>query len=278
MPVKLPDPPYIAAGAIGGPLVIYGVTPMRNALTLGAMDASKSALMLYKDVFRGGFMSGFAGGQYMMVAAVPGFLVIGPAFHMYREMCGGSIAMATMLTALSETTVFFGSETRNAQVAFNKDAEKRGAKPIAKLQSPYIPFGSGVGFHVARNYLAMSGIRVFSKPCQDVIEKACPAMGSGTRVILGDLVANIGVSALSAPIHQLYGFSVTHRVAAAAEGGVQASALEAAKGFMKSQYLTPAGRLSSVALRDVFLRVAYNASIFSIYGAIERGFVANWPK
>jgi len=278
MVLKVPDPPYIAAGAIGGPFVIYFVTPMRNALTLGALDSTKSALTLYKDVFRGGVMSGFSGGQYMAVAAVPGFLVIGPAWHMYKDVCGGSAGAATALTAVSETLVFFGSETKNAQMAYNKDAETKGKKPIAKLQSPYVPFGPGVGLHIARNFLAMSGLRVFSQPCQDALAKTSPNMSSGTRVILGDGIANVFVAALSAPLHQLYGFSVTHRVAAAAEGGAQESMANAAKSFLRSQYLTPAGRLSSVALRDVFLRVAYNASIFSVYGAIERSFVSNWPK
>lgn len=278
MVIKIPDPPYIAAGAIGGPFVIGMVTPMRNALTLGALDSSKSALTLYKDVFRGGVLSGFSGGQYMAVAAVPGFLVLGPCFHIFKDLCGGSVAGGTALTALAETCVFFGSESRNAQMAFNGDAEKKGTKPIVKLQNPYTPFGPGVGLHIARNFLAMSGLRVFSAPCQTGLQKVAPDMGATTRTILGDMIANIAVSSLSTPLHQLYGFSVTNRVAAAEAGGVQASMLEASKTFLRAQYLTPAGRLSSVALRDVFLRVAYNASIFTVYGSIERSFVANWPK
>lgn len=280
MVLKIPDPPYIAAGAIGGPFVIGMVTPMRNALTLGALDSSKSALTLYKDVFRGGVLSGFSGGQYMAVAAVPGFLVLGPCFHVFKDMCGGSVAGGTALTALAETCVFFGSETKNAQMAFNQDAEKRGAKPIAKLQNAYSPLGPGlgVGLHMSRNFLAMSGLRVFSKPCQDGLQKVAPEMNATTRTILSDMIANIVVSSFSTPFHQLYGFSVTNRVAAAEAGGVQASMLEASKTFLRSQYLTPAGRLSSVALRDVFLRVAYNASIFTVYGSIERSFVAYWPK
>lgn len=146
----MPEPPFIAAGALGGPFVIYLVTPMRNALTLGTLDSSKSAIRLYRDVFRGGFMAGFAGGQYMSVAAVPGFMVLGPCFHMFKDLCGGSSTAATALTAVAETAVFFGSETKNAQVAYNADAAKKGTKPIAKLHSQYMPVGKGVGFHVAR--------------------------------------------------------------------------------------------------------------------------------
>lgn len=277
MVLKVPDPPYIAAGALGGPAVIYLVTPMRNALTLGALDSSKSAIRLYRDVFRGGALAGFAGGHYMSIAAMPGFLVLGPCFHMFKDACGGSSTAAVALTAVAESAIFYGSETKNAQIAFNRDAEKKGSKPIAKLQNQYVPFGSGIGIHIARNYLAMSGLRILSDPIQSVLNKASPDMAPGSRAVLGDMLANIVVSALSTPFHQLYGFSVTNH-AAALESGSQASIASTAKEFLKSQYLTSSGRISSVAARDVFLRVAYNATIFTLYGSIERSFVANWPK
>jgi len=277
MALKVPDPPYIAAGAMGGPAVIYAVTPLRNALTLGALDQSKSALRLYQDVFSKGFLDGFAGGQYMAKAAVPGFLVIGPLFHVYKDLAGGSSAAAVALTSLSETAIFIGSETRNAQIAFNGEAEKRGTTKITRLQSPYNPIGPGVGLHIARNYLAMSGLRIFSKPCQDVLEKARPEISPGTRAILGDFIANIVVSAVSAPLHQLYGFSVTQRLIIA-DGVAKESAMEASIKFLRKQYLTSTGRVSSIAGRDVLLRVAYNATIFTLYGFIERGFVSNWPN
>merc|ERR1711920_1120700 len=106
-------------GAVGGPLVMYLVTPLRNALTIGAVDSSKSALTIYKEVFAGGFLKGFAGGQYMAVAGIPGFLVLGPTFRVYKDMCGGSNAAAVALTSISESVIFYGAETRNAQVAFN---------------------------------------------------------------------------------------------------------------------------------------------------------------
>merc|ERR1711908_171801 len=102
----------------------------------------------------------------MAVAAVPGMLVIGPAFHMYKDMCGGSSTAAVALTAMTESVVFYGAETKNAQIAFNQDAEKKAMKPLARIQSQYNPFGSGIGLHVARNYLAMSGLRILSQPCQ----------------------------------------------------------------------------------------------------------------
>ena len=35
---KVPDTPLIAAGAVGGPFVMYATTPARNALTLASKD------------------------------------------------------------------------------------------------------------------------------------------------------------------------------------------------------------------------------------------------
>lgn len=221
-------------------------------------------------------MSGFSGGQYMAVAAVPGMLVIGPAFHMYKEVAGGSNVAAVALTSISESAIFYGAETKNAQLAFNADAAQKGLKPIAKVQSQFNPIGGGLGLHIARNYLAMSGLRVLSSPCQDVLSMVNPSMPTLTRNVLGDFIANVVVSAMSAPLHQLYGFQVTQRVADVAAGS-QTSMAESMKSFLKKQYLTPAGRISSVAARDVFLRVAYNATIFTVYGAIERAFVDHFP-
>jgi len=271
----VPEPPYIASGALGGPSVVYLVTPMRNALTLGAMDATKSAATLYKDVFSQGFRGGWSGGAYMASAALPGFLAIGPMFHFYKGVSGDSNAAAVALTAATESMIFYGSETKNAQTAFNQDAQKRGAQVIGRVQSQFNPLGGGLGFHVARNYLAMSGLRVLSGPCQGMLEKTVPSISEKPRVILSDFIANVFVSALSAPLHQLYGWSVTNRIAVA--GTSQGSLVKDAVHFLKLQYLTPEGRISSVAGRDIMLRIAYNATIFTLYGSIERSFVAYWP-
>lgn len=278
MALKIPDPPYIAAGAFGGPVVMMFVTPMRNALTLGAMDHSKSVLTLYKNVFRGGFGTAFAGGKYMSMAATPGFLVLGPCYHMFKDLCGGSNVGAVALTSVSETCIFYGSETKNAQTAYNIDCQKSGAKPIGRLQNQFKPYGPGVGLHIARNALAMSGLRVFSDPAQTVIQKAAPDMSPTSRAIFGDLLANVVVSAMSTPLHQLYGFSVTHRVAGTAAGYPELSMPQASLKFLRNQYFTPAGGISSVAARDMVLRVMYNATIYSVYGQIERSLVANWPQ
>jgi len=214
----------------------------------------------------------------MATAALPGFLVIGPMYHFFHDLCNGSSVGAVALTSCAESAIFYGSETKNAQAAYNLDAEKKGAKPISKIQSQYNPLGPGLGLHIVRNFVAMSGIRVVSQPCQDALGNARPDMNPVARTFLGELLANVVVSALSTPLHQLYGFVVTNRAAAAEHGVAQESLVSASRSFLRSQYLTPSGRVSSVAARDVFLRVAYNASIFTMYGPIERAFVAYWPK
>jgi hypothetical protein len=272
--IKVPDPPYIVAGALGGPFVIYLVTPLRNSLTLAALDKSASVGFLYGQVFRNGLGEAFAGGVPMARAAVPGFLVLGPAFHMYKDLVGGSSVGAVALTAVSESLIFYGAESNNAQVAFNQKAAKTGTAPIAKLHNPLNPVGGGFGLHVTRNILAMSGLRVFSAPCQDLLRKVHPDLSPNTQVILGDLVANILVSAASAPLHQLYGWSVTARVA----DTTKPPFLQAATAFLRSQYLTPSGSVSAVAGRDMVLRVVYNATIFTLYGFIERSLVSTWPE
>lgn len=137
--LKVPDPPYIVAGALGGPFVIFSVTPLRNALTLGALDKAASASSLYGQVFRNGLGEAFAGGRPMARAAVPGFLVLGPAFHMFKDLVGGSSMAAVGLTAVSESLIFYGAESNNAQVAFNQKAAKNKTTPIAKLHNPLKP-------------------------------------------------------------------------------------------------------------------------------------------
>jgi hypothetical protein len=213
----------------------------------------------------------------MAQAAVPGFLVLGPAFHMYKDLVGGSSLGAVALTAVSESLIFYGAESNNAQKAFNQKAAKQTTPAITKLHNPLNPIGGGFGLHVTRNVLAMSGLRLLSAPCQEVLQQVQPTMSPTTQVVLADLLANIVVSAASAPLHQLYGWSVTTRVAQTSAGTAEAF-LPAAVAFLKAQYLTPDGKISAVAGRDMTLRIIYNATIFTLYGFIERTLVSTWPS
>eukprot|EP00971_Amphidinium_carterae_P013179 260043-Amphidinium_carterae.1 len=46
------------AGALGGPFVIFALTPLRNALTLASQDQESSAFELYGRTFQSGFAAG----------------------------------------------------------------------------------------------------------------------------------------------------------------------------------------------------------------------------
>eukprot|EP00929_Paragymnodinium_shiwhaense_P070359 TRINITY_DN3563_c1_g2_i1.p1 TRINITY_DN3563_c1_g2~~TRINITY_DN3563_c1_g2_i1.p1 ORF type:complete len:317 (+),score=24.88 TRINITY_DN3563_c1_g2_i1:67-1017(+) len=276
--VKLPDAPYLAAAVCGGPSVAFLVTPLRNALTFGCLDSSKSAPQLYKDVFAGGVRQAWGGGKYVACAALPGFLVLGPFYHMCKDITGGNAPAAVAMTSVAESCIFYGSETRCAQIAYNNVAQARNAPVISRLHSPYNALGSGVGFYTARNMLAMSGLRVMSTPCQGVIQRHFPSMPTHSQIIFGDFLANVCASTLSTPLHQLYGWSVTHRHASAAAGVSKESLLRGAVNFLRSQYFTASGHLKCTAGRDVLLRVAYNATIFTLYGSIERAVVASWDN
>lgn len=267
---QLPDPPLIAAGGIGGPAIIYLVTPLRNALTLGAQDPRGSVLEIYRRAFARG--SGWAGGHYLAIANVPGFLAIGPAYHMYNSATG-SATLALALTALSESTILFGAETRNAQIAFNRLSAQTGSAriPLSRL----LPWGPGFGLHVTRNLVAMSGMRIFSKPCEEAMGNLVPSMPSAASVTLSLFVANALASVASTPINQLYEFSVTMRVAQSLEAGTATPITMVA--YLKRQYLLPSGSLSGVAGRDVLLRIAYTSTLYTLFGGLERTCVALWP-
>lgn len=273
MPLQVPDPPLILAGGVGGPMLMYAVTPLRNALTYGSMDAKASFGQLYKKAF---LKNPFAGGHFMAAASCPGFLVLGPAFHVYNDVTGSNMA-ACGLAGISETIILYGSETRNSQVAFNVAKTGAGgapAIPTARLQSIVQPLGPGMGLHVVRNILAMSGLRVFSTPIENQLEKAIPGIAPEAKIISANILANIGVSAVTVPIHQAYQFQATQRLASAALGETGMSTLD----YLKKQYLTNKGTISKVALRDISLRTVYSATIYTVFGIIERSCVRYWPR
>lgn len=278
--IKMPDPPLIAAGAIGGPCVMFAVTPLRNALTYGAIDPKASFSSLYRKSFG---TRPFAGGHYMAIAACPGFLVLGPVFHIYNGLVDSSAA-ACVLTGVTETVILYGSETRNAQVAYNNsfksstaNAAKRTSQVIAEsaMQNVVSPLGPGNLIHITRNIVAMSGLRVFSQPCQRFIESIAPSISKDAKQVTGDFIANVGASILTAPMHQAYSFCCTERYADPKKEGGQVSAITQ---YLKRQYLTESGKISRIAARDVALRICYNATLFTMFGCLERACVAFWPR
>ncbi|CAJ1329127.1 unnamed protein product [Effrenium voratum] len=281
-PVKLPETPLILAGAFGGPFGIFLFTPLRNALTLASQNPDGSALDLYAGVFAGGFAAGWTGGFACVPPSCPQFIVMGPLFHFLKDLLQ-SAPLAVICSSLAETTISFASQTINAQMAFNADQELLGLDGKVELWNPFLPFGPGSSVHVLRNIVALSGLRLFSTPCQAGLGKVAQAAGlhlpEGAQKFLGDFLASMGAAILSAPLNQLFNFAVTSNEFAGASF-VQKLAL--CKIFLAKSYLIYAdGRLVGISptlIRDLFMRCAYIANLYALFGLFERLAVALWRR
>jgi len=269
--IKLPETPVIVAGAFGGPMVMFTVTPFRNGLTLGATNAAAGALELYGQVFAKGLRGGWTGGIYPAIAACPQFLCLGPAYHFYASFSG--VAGGVLLASATETAIVYGAETCNAQMAKNQ----KSPGTIKNIHPSWKPFGPGFGIHVFRNVVATAGLRMFCTPCTWAIEKATGKSNAMTT-LGGDFLGNVGGACLSAPVHQLYAFTVT-----TPELGSMGMSEKKDRmiQFLKDQYLeTKDGRtrLTPTVPRDLFMRSMYVAVAYTMFSSLERALVANWPR
>lgn len=269
--LQFPDTPVIVAGGIGGPAVYFTVTPFRNACTLGATNPTAGAMQLYKQVFAGGFRGGWTGGIYPSAFACPTFIALGPAYHLFNSMVGtpGAVVLASM----TESAILFGAETCNAQMSKNQAVPGT----FKTVHPSYKPFGPGIGIHIARNILATAGLRIFCKPCAWVLETA-----SGTSNHLttlgGDFGGNVVSACMTAPVHQLYGFTVTTPELKELSGAEKKARMIQ---FLKEQYTVTEGgktRLSSIVGRDLFMRAAYVATLYTMFSTLERTLIRVWPK
>ncbi len=198
----------------------------------------------------------------------PQFLAIGPLYHAYSSVAGPSLAIIP--TALTESAISYGSQARNAQMAYNAtvDASKRVA-----LQQPWDPRGAGLPAHAMRNACAMSGVRVLTHPVELALTSGAAvlhvSLDTRSTATIADFVSSIISAAISMPFNQLFNFIVT-TPAAARHAGIFVSCA----GFSNTQYLarSPVGRLqlSGTLLRDMFMRCFYIAPQLSTYSAIER--------
>jgi len=244
------------------------VTPARNALTLGATNSSAGAVELYRQVFRGG---AWTGGIYPAMAACPQFLTLGPAYHFFHSFAG--TVGAVVLTGAAETAIIYGAETCNAQMATN--AKVPGSFP--NVHPSWKPFGTGVSLNFARNVLAVGGLRLFCKPCTWAVEKLS-GTSSGVTALAGDFGGNICGACVTAPVHQLYGFTVTTPELATMSSAEKVVRMKA---FLRDQYTETVNgkvRLSSVVPRDLFMRTAYIATAYTLYSTLEKTLVKNWPR
>ncbi|CAK9051903.1 unnamed protein product [Durusdinium trenchii] len=289
--VKLPDAPLVFAGAFGGPFGIFIFTPLRNALTLASQNSIATAGELYLDVFAGGFASGWTGGMACVLPSSPQFIVMGPLFHLLKELLNSAV-LAVVCCAIAESCISYSSQTLNAQMAFNADQELAGSKDQVELWNPFVPIGPGSSVHMLRNFVALSGLRVFSRPCQDVLAKAANFLGlqlpQGPQEFFGDFIASMGAAMLqvpcfeilSAPLNQLYNFSVTSNEFM---GSGFVDKLILSRAYLVQTYLVfdLEGHVVSVSptlCRDLFMRCAYIANLYALFGLIERLAVALWRR
>lgn len=261
----------IVAGGVGGPLVYFTVTPFRNACSLGASDGVSSAMSLYGQVFKGGLARGWTGGIYPTMFACPTFISLGPAYHAFNSAFG--LPAAVCLASATESAILFGAETCNAQMA--KNASSPGT--IKNIQPAFKPFGPGLGIHIGRNILATAGLRVFCKPCTWVLEKAT-GKSNNLTTLGGDFGGNIISACMTAPVHQLYGYTITTPELQTLSGADRRTAMVQ---FLKDQYTVTEGgktRLSGNVPRDLFMRAAYVATLYTLYSTLERTLIRVWPK
>jgi len=263
----LPSKPLLLAGALGGPSVIFGLTPLRNAITLASQDQRSSALAIYKRVFQ---IGGWTGGLPPSGPACPQFVIMGPLYHFWAGFLG-SDAAAVGIISLKETLLTFGSQTRNAQMAVNKTlpaCQQLPLSPMFRLKGP------GMSFHIARNILGMSGLRLASEPAQDGVRKVHSMLGwsAPTSRLTGDFLACFAAGAASMIPNQIYNFACTTPTYGACR--TVSGRLELVRNFLTNQYFTalPCGgrRISPTVLRDLILRCNYNATLWVAYGTIER--------
>ena len=274
----VPDAPLLAAGALGGPFVIISLTPLRNVMSNAAQDQSASLAQLYARV--GGvakssplswLRTAYTGARVSGVPACPQWCVIGPAFHFFHAT-GLPTPAALLSTAALETFIVFGSQSRNAQMAYNVQVPAAKAVPLFNQLRPW---GPGAEFFVLRNACGMAGIRWLSPPIQTALAPALPS--GGPREICSDILASFATCVVSAPLNACHAFTVTTPTLWALPLSDRLAAL---RDYLKRQYLDPTGArmFSPLAMRDLGIRCVYISCCFTMFSAIERLAVKLWPR
>ncbi len=268
----LPDTPLMIAGSVGGPTVVFLLTPLRNALTLASQDRASSTFQIYKKCFQGSFRRGWTGGIYPSIPAVPQFVTLGPLYHVYSGVFGPYAAL--MLTAATESAFTFGAHSRNAQLAFNESVPP--SKRLTRISSTFTFWGPGLLPHICRNCVGMTGIRVFSKPVRTQLDSSFPSASDKVKRTASDFLGSIISGILSTPFNQMFNFFATSN----AHQLSRIERMRMAKEFLKGQYFvrTESGaiRPSRIMMRDMALRSIYSMGLFGIYATFERSLVDVW--
>eukprot|EP00929_Paragymnodinium_shiwhaense_P045586 TRINITY_DN23271_c0_g1_i3.p1 TRINITY_DN23271_c0_g1~~TRINITY_DN23271_c0_g1_i3.p1 ORF type:complete len:351 (-),score=42.97 TRINITY_DN23271_c0_g1_i3:211-1200(-) len=266
--LKFPELPLVLAGAIGGPFAIFLATPLRNAMTLGCHDVGSSFLELCLKPFRGGFANGWTGGLEPVLPSCPQFCILGPFFHFMKEATNNEL-LAVIAVGLAETLLCYGSATRNAQMAYNQEQVMSGSDMLIDVIPPLTLFGPGFTVDFVRNVVSMYGFRVFSSHCKTGLTGLAKRfdwqVSVGTLAFLGEFLGALVSGICSFPLHQTFNLAITSPslgpgdyVRVLLDGYVVRGA--------EGQLAGINGRL----LRDAALRSLYVASVFSLFGAMER--------
>jgi len=266
--------PTIIAGGIGGPFCIFILTPFRNALTIASQDRTSGVIGVYRETIGAGsgslvrsmFAKGWAGGLYPVLPAIPQFLVLGPCYHLFVEHTNPYSAL--FLTGATETIISFGSNARNAEEAYRT---RIGAKqPSISPTSVYKFWGSGAVPHLARNTIAMAGMRILSP----IIKEK-----TGCSYTVADFSASMVTGALSMPFNQLFNYyAVEHWKRRQINSLAVEPDFKDGIEFLKKQYMGG----SSTLARDVIIRSVYATFLFGMYAGIERKLIekhklGEWP-
>jgi hypothetical protein len=252
----------ILSGAVGGPLVVGFLTPQRNAMTLGAKDATSSFFQIYRQVFRNGVLQAFRGGSRPTFAAVPQFTMIGPAYLLVHQQTQ-SPSLALFASSMGESLLTYNAQRRNAQIQFN--ASRPPSQHIA-FESMSKLWGPGFVCHVLRNAVAMTGIRIVSPYAMKVVEQlpGIDQSADETKFLLSDLGSSSVSAVLSMPFNHVFSWaSCTPELKTLS----RVERLKAYATFLITNYKAQGCRLLA---RDLLTRICYTAPLFTGYHFVER--------
>lgn len=309
--VTLPNAPILISSTCGGPFVIYLCTPLRNALTLGSRDALPTMGQLYRKAFRGGLSSGWVGGTAPAVAACPQFFALGPIYHGLNDLfrkalgleAGGHSLIASSFAAsgagLAETLLTYGSQSRNAQMAYNNTFVTHSSivdapRSMLPLNRPYQIWGVGAGCLTIRNACGLAGVRGLSPCLEQRLPQRGPLASKSAHAAVCTALAAVLTCVVTSPVHQTFNFLITSPDVHAMSSRERSQLIG---DFLTRQYFVPRARpsmdfgtlslappgpeeytwrISRVAGRDFVMRAAYVTCIFTLYTSIERFMIANY--
>ncbi|CAE7360459.1 DPOL, partial [Symbiodinium pilosum] len=195
-------------------------------------------------------------------------------------------AVASFGASLVETMLTFGSQSRNAQMAYNNsfvmfasvtDGSRKNV-PLTRVQDVW---GPGAEALLVRNFLSVMAVRSLSPWLKERIPGE-----SRAKAALCDVSSSLVTCTVTAPVHQLFNFLATTPEAKQVSLARRASM---ARKFLREQYFVPlprevmitdfsrpppqqeySWRISPVALRDFGMRSVYITTVFTLFVAFER--------